>query len=140
MSGAPTDFLKNHPIDNVNKSLRERINALDSILINFLRYDVRFAGKICSFTIQGIRDRLTLRTLSLRGKDDYVYEEILSAVFPLSWDFRFQFYKIFNMMEYIIISVIEYPNVIKELLEHPADLDESSIRYCISDSGCYRDY
>ncbi|RHZ81132.1 hypothetical protein Glove_123g163 [Diversispora epigaea] len=60
------------------------------------------------------RDRLTLRSLSLRGKDNYVEEELLSAVFLLSWDFRFQFYEIFNMMEYIILSIIEYPNIIKE--------------------------
>ncbi|CAG8731302.1 15359_t:CDS:1, partial [Acaulospora morrowiae] len=77
-------------------------------------------------------DRLTLRELSLRGKDDYVDEEILSAVFPISWDFRFQFREIFNMMEYIILSITEYPNTIKELLKHPTDSQEFSIRHCIA--------
>ncbi|CAJ0647884.1 8207_t:CDS:2, partial [Entrophospora sp. SA101] len=50
-------------------------------------------------------------------KDDYVDEEILSAVFPLSWDFHFRFHEIFNMMEYIILSVMEYSNVVKDVLE-----------------------
>ncbi|CAJ0868936.1 6236_t:CDS:2 [Entrophospora sp. SA101] len=120
MSGAPTDFLKNHPNSDANKTLQERMDSLNSVLLNFLCYDVRFVWKVHSLSIQGIR------------KDDYVDEEILSAVFPLSWDFHFRFHEIFNMMEYIILSVMEYSNVVKELIKHPADSQEFSIRYCIT--------
>ncbi|CAG8534482.1 2972_t:CDS:2 [Acaulospora colombiana] len=86
MSGAPTDFLKAHPI--------------------------------------GDTYRLTLRTIFLRGKEDYVDEEEFSAVFPLSWDFRFQFIEIFELMEFVVIYILEYSDIIRELIKHPATSDE----------------
>jgi len=132
MSGAPTDFLKAHPIGDTYKTLQERIDSLNSILLNYLNYDVRFAERIRSLTIQGIRDRLTLRTIFLRGKEDYVDEEEFSAVFPLSWDFRFQFIEIFELMEFVVIYILEYPDIIRELIKHPATSPELSIRNCIS--------
>ncbi|CAB4483931.1 unnamed protein product [Rhizophagus irregularis] len=132
MNGAPTDFLKPHSIGDTYKTLQERIDSLNSMLLNYLNYDVRFAERIRSLTIQGIRDRLTLRTLFLRGKNDYKDEEEFSAVFPLSWDFRFQFIEIFELMEFVIVSVLEYPDVIRELIKHPATSPEFSIRNCIS--------
>lgn len=132
MSGTPTDFLKPHSVGDTYKTLQERIDSLNSMLLNYLNYDVRFAGRIRSLTIQGIRDRLTLRTLFLRGKNDYKDEEEFSAVFPLSWDFRFQFIEIFELMEFVIISVLEYPDVIKKLIKHPATSPEFLIRNCIS--------
>ncbi|CAB4411009.1 unnamed protein product [Rhizophagus irregularis] len=91
MSGAPTDFLNVHTMGDTYKKVQERVDLLNSVLLNFLNYDVRYAKKIRSLTIQGIRDRLTLRSIFLRGKDDYADEEEFSAVFPLSWEFRFQF-------------------------------------------------
>ncbi|RUS27762.1 hypothetical protein BC938DRAFT_482769 [Jimgerdemannia flammicorona] len=132
MSGAPTDFLQPHTITDACKTIQERVDAVNSLLLNFLDYDVRYAGKIRSLTVQGIRDRLTLRSNFLRGKEDYVDEEITSAVFPLSWEFRFQFLEIFELIEYIMLSVIEYPNVIKELRKHRTDSPEFSIRHCLS--------
>ncbi|CAH1767846.1 4544_t:CDS:2, partial [Entrophospora sp. SA101] len=54
MSGAPTDFLKNHPISDANKTLQERMDSLNSVLLNFLCYDVRFVWKVHSLSIQGI--------------------------------------------------------------------------------------
>ncbi|CAG8596035.1 15211_t:CDS:2, partial [Acaulospora morrowiae] len=132
MSGAPTDFLKVHSVEDTCKTLQERIDSLNSMLLNYLNCDVRFAGRIRSLTIQGIRDRLTLRTIFLRGKDDYKDEEEFSAIFPLSWDFRFQFIEIFELMEFVIVSVLEYPSVIRELIKHPATSPEFSIRNCIS--------
>ncbi|CAG8642037.1 7367_t:CDS:2, partial [Diversispora eburnea] len=42
MSGAPTDFLKNHPIDDSHKTLWERIDSLNAILLTFLNYDIQF--------------------------------------------------------------------------------------------------
>ncbi|CAG8566780.1 3127_t:CDS:2 [Funneliformis mosseae] len=65
------------------------------------------------------------------GKEDYADEEEFSAIFPLSWEFRFQFLEVFNLMEYAIRSILEFPNIIKELTKHPATLSEYSIRYCI---------
>ncbi|CAG8533453.1 10494_t:CDS:2 [Paraglomus occultum] len=132
MSGAPTDFLKAHPVGDTCKTIQERIDSLNSMLLNYLDYDIRFAEKIHSLTIQGIRDRLTLRTLSLRGKEDYKDEEEISAVFPICWNFRFQFIEIFELMEFVIISVLEYPDIIKELSKHPAASSEFAIRNCIS--------
>ncbi|CAG8484141.1 4296_t:CDS:10 [Ambispora leptoticha] len=132
MSGAPTDFLQPHTITDVHKTIQERIDAVNSLLLNFLDYDVRYAGKIRSLTVQGIRDRLTLRSIFLRGKEDYFDEEILSAIFPLSWELRFQFLEIFELTECIMLSIIEYPNVIKELRKHRADSLEFSIRHCLS--------
>ncbi|CAG8438539.1 3190_t:CDS:2 [Ambispora gerdemannii] len=104
----------------------------DQLKADMVDYDVRYAGKIRSLTVQGIRNRLTLRSIFLRGKEDYVDEEILSAIFPLSWELRFQFLEIFELTEYIMLSVIEYPNVIKELRKHRADSLEFSIRHCLS--------
>ncbi|CAG8665959.1 3243_t:CDS:2, partial [Paraglomus brasilianum] len=132
MSGAPTDFLQPHTITDVHKTIQERIDAVNSLLLNFLDYDVRYAGKIRLLTVQGIRDRLTLRSIFLRRKEDYVDEEILSAIFPLSWELHFQFLEIFELTEYIMLSIIEYPNVIKELRKHRADSLEFSIRHCLS--------
>ncbi|KAG9302937.1 hypothetical protein G9A89_022354 [Geosiphon pyriformis] len=131
MSGAPTEFLKTHTITDTCKTIQKPIDAVNSSLLNFLDYDVRYAEKICSLTVQGIRDRLTLRSTYLRGEADYVDEEILSAVFPLCWEFRFQFLEIFELIEYIMLSVIDYPNVIKELRTHRADFSEFSIRHCL---------
>ncbi|RIA88276.1 hypothetical protein C1645_251298 [Glomus cerebriforme] len=132
MSGAPSNFLNIHTVGDTYKTIQERIDSLNSMLLNFLNYDVRYAKEIRSLTIQGIRDRLTLRTIFLRGKDDYTDEEKFSAVFPLSWEFRFQFIEIFKLMEYVIRSILEYPNIIKELTKHPATSPEYSIRHCIS--------
>ncbi|CAB4445286.1 unnamed protein product [Rhizophagus irregularis] len=129
MNGAPTDFLKPHSIGDTYKTLQERIDSLNSMLLNYLNYDVRFAERIRSLTIQGIGDRLTLRTLFLRGKNDYKDEEEFSAGFPLNWDFRFQFIEIFELMEFVIVSVLD---VIRELIKHPATSPEFSIRNCIS--------
>ncbi|CAJ0918439.1 5039_t:CDS:2 [Entrophospora sp. SA101] len=56
MSGAPTDFLKNHPISDANKTLQERMDSLNSVLLNFLCYDVRFVWKVHSLSIQGISE------------------------------------------------------------------------------------
>jgi len=56
MSGAPTDFLKPHSIGDTYKTLQERIDSLNSMLLNYLNYDVRFAEKIRSLTIQGISE------------------------------------------------------------------------------------
>ncbi|GBB83430.1 hypothetical protein RclHR1_10150007 [Rhizophagus clarus] len=131
MSGAPTDFLKVHPIEDTYKTIQERIDSLNSVLLNYLNYDVRYAAKIRSLTIQGIRDRLTLRTIFLKGKNNYVDEEEMSAAFPLSWDFRFQFIEVFELMEFVILSILEYPDNIKELIRHSATLSEFSIRNCI---------
>ncbi|CAG8497284.1 33908_t:CDS:2, partial [Racocetra persica] len=89
MSRAPTDFLKNHPVDDVHKTLQEQIDSLNSILLNFLNYNVRFAGGICFLTIQGIKDRLILRLIFLRGKDDYIDKEIISADIKLIEEGRY---------------------------------------------------
>ncbi len=56
MSGAPTDFLKPHSIGDTYKTLQERIDSLNSMLLNYLNYDVRFAERIRSLTIQGISE------------------------------------------------------------------------------------
>lgn len=84
------------------------------------------------FDFYVIGDRITLRSIFLRGRDDYADEEEFTAVFPLSWEFRFQFLDVFNLMEFVIRSILEYPNVIKELMKHPATSSEYSIRHCIS--------
>jgi hypothetical protein len=56
MSGAPTDFLNTHTVGDTYKKVQERIDSLNSILLNFLNYDVRYAKKIRSLTIQGISE------------------------------------------------------------------------------------
>ena len=58
MSGAPTDFLKAHPVGDTCKTIQERIDSLNSMLLNYLDYDIRFAEKIYSLTIQGISEFL----------------------------------------------------------------------------------
>ncbi|CAG8707377.1 19881_t:CDS:2, partial [Rhizophagus irregularis] len=89
MSGAPTDFLNVHTMGDTYKKVQERVDSLNSVLLNFLNYDVRYAKKILSKG--SVRDRLTLRSIFLRGKDDYADEEEFSAVFPLSWEFLLGF-------------------------------------------------
>lgn len=113
MSGAPTDFLNVHTMGDTYKKVQERVDSLNSVLLNFLNYDVRYAKKILSkgsvsiifflidyyfkivdipfFDFYVIGDRLTLRSIFLRGKDDYADEEEFSAVFPLSWEFLLGF-------------------------------------------------
>ncbi|CAB4419705.1 unnamed protein product [Rhizophagus irregularis] len=135
MSSAPTDFLNTHTVGDMYKTVQERIDSLNSVLLNFLNYDVRYAKKLRSLIIQGIRDRLTLRTIFLRGKKDYADEEELSVVFLLSWEFRFQFLEVFELMENVIQYILEYPNIVKELMKHLAkssEFSEFSIRHCIS--------
>ncbi|CAG8659554.1 7823_t:CDS:1, partial [Funneliformis caledonium] len=80
-------------------------------------------------------DRLTLRTIFLRGKKDYADEKELSVIFPLSWEFCFQFLEVFELMENVIQYILKYPNVIKELIKYltkSSKFSEFSIRHCIS--------
>ena len=56
MSGSPTDFLNVHTIGDTYKTIQERIDSLNSMLLNFLNYDIRYADKIRSLTIQGISE------------------------------------------------------------------------------------
>jgi hypothetical protein len=56
MSGAPTAFLEPHTITDACKTIQERVDAVNSLLLNFLDYDVRYAGKIRSLTVQGISE------------------------------------------------------------------------------------
>ncbi|UZO21408.1 uncharacterized protein OCT59_013802 [Rhizophagus irregularis] len=48
MSGAPTDFLNVHTMGDTYKKVQERVDSLNSVLLNFLNYDVRYAKKILS--------------------------------------------------------------------------------------------
>ena len=72
MSGAPTDFLKAHPIGDTCKTLQERIDSLNSTLLNYLSYDVRFAGRIRSLTIQGISEYFFLLTVILVKRQTFI--------------------------------------------------------------------
>ena len=56
MSGAPTDFLNTHMMGDTCKTVQERVDSLNSVLLNYLNYDVRYAKKIRSLTIQGISE------------------------------------------------------------------------------------
>jgi hypothetical protein len=67
----------------------------------------------------------------LRGKINYADKKELTAIFSLNWEFQFQFLKIFKLMEYVIQSILEYSNIIKELIKHLAKLFEYSIWHCI---------
>ena len=42
--------------EDTRKTIRERVDALKSLLWDFLDYDVRYAGKIRSLTVQGISE------------------------------------------------------------------------------------
>jgi hypothetical protein len=56
MSGALTDFLNVHTMGDTYKTVQERVDSLNSVLLNILNYDVRYMKKICSLTIQGISE------------------------------------------------------------------------------------
>lgn len=56
MSGAPTDLLQPHTITDTCKTIQERVDAVNSLLLDFLDYDVRYAGNIRSLTVQGISE------------------------------------------------------------------------------------
>jgi hypothetical protein len=78
MSGAPTDFLNTHTVGDTYKTVQERIDSLNSILLNFLNYDVRYAKKIRSLTIQGISEHYFLVDYYSDQNHSYLFLTVIS--------------------------------------------------------------
>ncbi|KAI8819741.1 uncharacterized protein EV422DRAFT_105323 [Fimicolochytrium jonesii] len=85
-SGGPTSRDQTHCLDDSEELINEAINGLRAILCENLDAPIKSAGKLRTYCIQVIRDRVTLLAVQIIGPNKYAILELKSARFPNDWE------------------------------------------------------